>query len=73
MITQIENECNGSGPHTGTEVRKYPLGGAGNLHLCFACWVRENKFNYERGRETKCPENFPQRNWFTATKINEEE
>jgi hypothetical protein len=48
------------------EVRVYPLGAGGNLILCQACWAYENRYRYERGKETKAPENWPQENWFTA-------
>jgi hypothetical protein len=48
------------------EVRVYPLGGGANLILCQACWAHENRYRYERGRETGHPEDFPQRDWTTA-------
>ena len=48
------------------EVRVYPIGAGGNLILCHACWAHENRYNYERGRDTGCPENFPQHNWYAA-------
>lgn len=58
--------CDGAGPHNEGEVRLYPIGGGGNLILCHTCWANENKFNYNRGRETGEPGNFPQHNWFEA-------
>jgi hypothetical protein len=45
------------------QVRVYPLGGGGNLILCMACAAHENRYRFERGRETGAPENFPQMNW----------
>ncbi len=48
------------------EVRVYPLGGSGNLILCIVCWAHENRYRFERGRETGAPENWPQENWFAA-------
>lgn len=59
--------CNGS--HCREEsgpVKKYPLGGGANLYLCLSCWAHENRYRYERGRETGAPENWPQLNWFEA-------
>jgi hypothetical protein len=60
------NNCDGSGPHSGTQVRVYPLGAGGNLILCFSCWARENRYRYERGREHGRPEDWPQVNWYEA-------
>jgi hypothetical protein len=59
--------CDGSHCREATgEVRVYPLGGGGNLILCHACWAHENRYRYNRGKETKAPENWPQVNWATA-------
>ena len=52
--------------HETGEVRLYPLGGDGNLILCVDCWTHENRYRYDRGRETGCPENWPQVNWAEA-------
>jgi hypothetical protein len=61
------NNCDGSHCREATgQVRLYPLGGGGNLILCHACWAHENRYRYERGREMKAPENFPQQNWEAA-------
>ena len=46
--------------------RTYPIGGGGNLILCFACWANENRYNCERGKEMGEPSNSPQHNWFNA-------
>jgi hypothetical protein len=66
--------CDGAGPHDPGEVRRYPLGGGANLILCFRCWVRENKYRFERatvddnGLRRKNPEHnlWPQADWATA-------
>jgi hypothetical protein len=59
------NNCDGS--HctvTNGQVRVYPLGGGGNLHLCQSCAAHENRYRFERGRDTGEPANFPQVNWY---------
>ncbi len=48
------------------EVRVYPIGGGGNLILCHSCWAHENRYRYQRGRETGEPNNWPQLNWYDA-------
>ena len=56
--------CDGSHCREETgEVRVYPIGAGGNLILCLACWAHENIYNFNRGVETRCPENFPQHDW----------
>lgn len=46
--------CDGSGPHSrNPEVRILPAGGAGNLILCLACYLRELDFRRERNKEEK--------------------
>ena len=64
----LKNHCDGSGPHSGVEneVRVYPLGGNGNLIMCMACFARENRYRYERGVETKRPQDWPQVSFFKA-------
>lgn len=62
----IDYECDGAGPHTGSETRVYPLGAGGNLIICRSCWERENRYRIERGRETKNPEGWPAVQWATA-------
>jgi len=47
-------------------VKRYPTGGDGAVLLCFSCWVLENRYRFERGRETGQPENWPQLNWYEA-------
>jgi len=65
--------CDGSHcRHETGQVRVYPLGGGGNLILCAACWAHENQYRYERGRETKAPENWPQVDWATAEVYGED-
>lgn len=48
------------------EVRKYPYGGGANGIYCQACWAHENRYRYERGRETGRPQDWPQLDWSTA-------
>lgn len=47
-------------------VKLYPLGSGANLILCHSCWAHENKFRYNRGRETRNPSNWPQHDWAAA-------
>ncbi len=55
--------CDGSHCRSETgEVRVYPLGGGGNLILCHACFAHENRYRFERARETKNPDDWPQVN-----------
>lgn len=53
-------------PHPASEVRLYSIGGGGNLILCYPCWVSENAYRVERGRETGQPENWPVLDWAKA-------
>ena len=62
----LANDCDGAGPHRGSEIRVYPLGAGGNLLLCEACWQRENQYRRERGQDTGAPENWPLEVWNTA-------
>jgi len=63
-MTKNDN-CDGSHcTATGGEVRVYPIGGGGNLILCRSCAAHENRYRYERGRDTGQPANFPQVNWY---------
>ena len=55
--------CDGAGPHSGDLVKRYPTGEGGAAILCLSCWARENKFNYNRGKETGEPNNWPQYDW----------
>jgi hypothetical protein len=68
MTTTTQNpNCSGNHCRSTTgEVRVYPLGGGGNLILCIACWAHENRYRFERGRETREPANWPQVDWATA-------
>ena len=64
----IHNDnCDGSHCASATgEVRVYPLGGGGNLILCQTCAAHENRYRFQRGKETGAPENWPQVNWFSC-------
>lgn len=48
------------------ETKLYPLGGGGNLILCKACWDYENAYRKQRGKECRCPENWPILDWDRA-------
>jgi len=62
------NNCDGEHCTSATgEVRLYPLGGGGNLILCRSCAAQENRYRYERGRDTGQPNNWPQVNWYECT------
>lgn len=65
----LANHCDGAGPHSGTSIKRYPLGGGGNLHLCFSCWANENRYRHMRGVEQKNPEAWPQVNWYEAETV----
>lgn len=50
----MQNNCDGSGPHTDGEVRVLPLGSEpnhGNLILCRSCFGKELRWRVERNRE----------------------
>jgi hypothetical protein len=66
--------CDGSHCRSATApVRLYPTGGGGNMIYCEACFANENRYRFNRGRETRCPENFPQVAWATAKPYPEAE
>jgi hypothetical protein len=46
------------------------LGSGGNLILCHACFAHENRYRYNRGVETKRPNDWPQVNWAEAEIYN---
>jgi hypothetical protein len=43
-MNYVDNHCDGSGPHTGGEVRVLPYGGGGNLILCYSCYRKEIRY-----------------------------
>ena len=50
----VNNDCNGSGPHTPGEVRVMPHSNEplhGNDILCRACWNREIDYRIDRNDE----------------------
>ena len=78
MIAHNPN-CDGGHCKKSTgETRVYPLGGGGNLILCFDCWVHENKYRHQRKiayiyqtphREQdrqEAEKAWPQQNWYQA-------
>jgi len=52
------------------EVRVYPTGGGSNLILCYNCWANENRYRFNKGREYKRPEDWPQVDWVKARVYN---
>ena len=65
-MSNINPNCDGNHCRDNGEVRLYPLGGGGNLILCLSCFAHENKYRFNRGRETGEPHNWPQVNWAKA-------
>jgi hypothetical protein len=65
-MSNINPDCDGDHCRSHSEVRVYPLGAGGNLILCLACFAYENKYRFNRGKETRSPDNWPQVNWYTA-------
>ena len=65
-MNRNQNCCGSHCLHEQGDVRVYPLGSGGNLILCHACWAHENRYRYERGRETGSPEKWPQHDWTKA-------
>lgn len=60
--------CDGPGPHSGRQVRRYPIGGGSNAILCRACVARENRYRAERRADTANPVDpagFPHQDWQT--------
>ena len=58
--------CDGDHCRDKGEVRTYPLGDGANLILCQACVAHENRYRYERSKESGEPQKWPQVNWFKA-------
>jgi hypothetical protein len=46
----MQNNCDGSAPHTDGTVKLMPTGGDGNLILCRSCWQRELTYRADRNR-----------------------
>lgn len=63
MSTKNWNCCGAHCDEPNGQVRVYPLGSGGNLILCMACAAHENRYRYQRAKETRRPEDFPQVNW----------
>ncbi len=62
-----DNNCDGAGPHSGTVVKTYPVGGSGASILCLLCWKRENRYAIERAHEKgQDPANWPHEDWNKA-------
>lgn len=59
-----ENNCDGAGPHSGSVVKRYRLGGGSAAILCLLCWKRECRHAIERGHEKgQDPANWPHQDW----------
>lgn len=52
---KIENECDGSGPHSGTQTRCLPAAVGGNLILCRSCFDYELAWRKERNKHVATP------------------
>jgi hypothetical protein len=51
------------------EVRLYPIlsvSCAARVILCRPCWEHENRYRHQRGKELRCPEHWPTRDWNAA-------
>lgn len=48
--------CDGSGPHSGEEVRVLPTGGSSNAILCFSCYRREMVYRRQRNSALATPQ-----------------
>lgn len=70
-VSEIHNpKCDGDHCRDNTGIVKvYPLGAGGNLILCHSCWAHENRYRFERGRETGEPQNWPQRDWYNNAEV----
>jgi hypothetical protein len=66
QMSLINPNCCGDHCRNNGEVRVYPLGGGANLILCHACWAHENRYRFNRGREMKRPQDWPQLDWAKA-------
>lgn len=54
--------CDGKGPHTTGEVRRYPTGSNSAAILCLHCWAEENRYRWAQCRpdlNCKCPDKRP--------------
>jgi len=50
------DNCDGSGPHSGEQVRVLPTGGDSNAILCFSCYRREMNFRAYRNSKAAKPQ-----------------
>lgn len=49
----MQNNCDGSGPHTDGVIKLMPTGGGGNMTLCKSCWAREIAKRAERNAKMR--------------------
>lgn len=59
----VANNCDGSGPHSGTEVRILPTSPGSNVILCRADFVREISWRKERNRDLSDDAKFDLPSW----------
>lgn len=62
--THLENcNCDGSGPHSGPEVRRLPTGGDSAAILCLACYKREIAWRKSRNTDLEASARFDLPAW----------
>ena len=57
------NNCDGSGPHSGPEVRTLPTGGDSNAILCHRCYAREIAWRMSRNADLEKSARFDLPKW----------
>jgi hypothetical protein len=62
----MQNNCDGSGPHSEGTVKVMPTGGDGNLILCARCWAHELSYRVERNKGLGDFAKFDMPAWDTA-------
>jgi len=62
-MSWIENNCDGSGPHSGDHTRRLPTGGGSNLILCQGCFRKEIAFRFIRNKELEPQNHYPTPQW----------
>ena len=64
------HNCDGSGPHVGSESRVLPIGGEGNLILCIKCFRNEMHWRKRRNKELGTAFQFNLPEWQTLEIYN---
>jgi hypothetical protein len=66
-MSELNPNCDGGRcRERNAETRWYKLGGGARLGLCLACWAHENRYRFNRGKETGRPADWPQLDWNCA-------